>query len=251
MDVNDLFSPKNTVDSLSAKDLEQTKDCIEIVKAFARITYQSIYVIDYQLKAFEFVSDNPLFLAGLSSKQVVEMGYGFYQKYVPATDFQMLIQINNAGFNFYENIPLEERKLHVISYDFQIQDANKKYILINHKLTPFFLTEKGKIWKAMCIVSLSSNVSSGNVTIEKLHSDLLWELDLLTGKWIARRKINLTEREIEILRYYHRGLTIHETSEKIFISIDTVKFHRRKLFEKLGVSNMNEALTFALNKRLL
>lgn len=163
----------------------------------------------------------------------------------------MLIQINNVGFNFYENIPLEERKLHVISYDFQIQDANKKYILVNHKLTPFFLTEKGKIWKAMCIVSLSSNVSSGNVTIEKLHSDLLWELDLSTGKWVARTKINLTEREIEILRYYHRRLTIHETSEKIFISIDTVKFHRRKLFEKLGVGNMNEALTFALNNRLL
>ncbi|WP_223583002.1 LuxR C-terminal-related transcriptional regulator [Sphingobacterium sp. GVS05A] len=63
--------------------------------------------------------------------------------------------------------------------------------------------------------------------------------------------MNLTEREIEILRYYHRGLTIYETSKKIFISIDTVKFHRRKLFEKLGVGNMNEALTFALNNRLL
>ncbi|WP_104381150.1 response regulator transcription factor [Sphingobacterium sp. HMA12] len=251
MDFNDLFSPKNTVTSLSAKDVEQNNDYIEIVKAFARITYQSIYLIDYQLKGFEFVSDNPLFLAGLTSTQVMEMGYSFYQKYVPAIDFQMLIQINNAGFSFYEKIPVEERKLYVISYDFQIQDADKKYILINHKLTPFFLTEQGKIWKAMCIVSLSSNISSGNVNIEKLHSDLQWQLDLQTNKWIARTKINLTAREIEILRYYHRGLTIHETSEKIFISIDTVKFHRRKLFEKLGVSNMNEALTFALNNRLL
>ncbi|MGE8426239.1 MAG: hypothetical protein ACN6O7_00110 [Sphingobacterium sp.] len=30
-----------------------------------------------------------------------------------------------------------------------------------------------------------------------------------------------------------------------------MKFHRRKLFEKLEVSNMNEALVFALNNRLL
>ncbi|WP_312192935.1 LuxR C-terminal-related transcriptional regulator [Sphingobacterium sp.] len=37
----------------------------------------------------------------------------------------------------------------------------------------------------------------------------------------------------------------------MFVSIDTVKFHRRKLFEKLGVNNMNEALVFALNNRLL
>ena len=178
MDFNDLFSPKNTVTQLSLKDLEQANHYIELVKAFARVTNNSIYIIDYQLKSFEFVSDNPLFLAGLSPGKVMEMGYSFYQKYVPLTDFEMLININNAGFSFYETIPLEERKLYVISYDFQIQDASKKYILINHKLTPFFLTEEGKIWKAMCIVSLSSKISSGNVTIEKLHSDLIWHLDL-------------------------------------------------------------------------
>jgi len=251
MDFNDLFSQKNTVNSLSERDLSQASNYIELVKAFSRVTYQSIYVIDYQLRSFEFVSDNPLFLAGLTADQVKDMGYSFYQKYVSAEDFQMLITINEAGFDFYEKIPLEQRKLYVISYDFQIQNANGKFILVNHKLTPIFLTEEGKIWKAICIVSLSSNVSSGNVIIEKLQSDLLWQLDLSLGKWIPQKKINLTEREIEILRFYHRGLTIHETSERIFVSIDTVKFHRRKLFEKLGVNNMNEALVFALNNRLL
>ncbi|WON93336.1 response regulator transcription factor [Sphingobacterium sp. Lzh-3] len=251
MDFNALFSQKNTVDRLSEKDLLQTYGYLEFVKAFSRITYQSIYLIDYQRKSFEYVSDNPLFLAGLTAAEVMEMGYTFYEKYVPPDDFKMLININEAGFSFYEKIPIEERKLYVISYDFQIQNASNKAILINHKLTPVFLTEEGKIWKAICIVSLSTNVSSGNVTIEKLNADLLWELDLLTGKWISRSKVNLTEREIEILRFYHRGLTIHETSERIFVSIDTVKFHRRKLFEKLGVSNMNEALVIALNNRLL
>ena len=251
MDFNALFSQKNTVDRLSEKDILQTHGYIELVKAFSRITYQSIYLIDYQAKSFEFVSDNPLFLAGLTATEVMEMGYGFYQKYVPSDDFRMLITINEAGFSFYEKIPIEERKLYVISYDFQIQNANGKFILVNHKLTPIFLTEEGKIWKAICIVSLSSNVSSGNVIIEKLQSDLLWQLDLSLGKWIPQKKINLTEREIEILRFYHRGLTIHETSERIFVSIDTVKFHKRKLFEKLGVNNMNEALVFALSNRLL
>lgn len=251
MDFNALFSKKNALDRLSERDILQTHDYLEFVKAFSRITYQSIYLIDYQSKSFEYVSDNPLFLADLTAKEVMEMGYAFYEKYVPADDFQMLININEAGFSFYEKLPLEERKSYVISYDFQIQHASNRPVLINHKLTPVFLTEEGKIWKAICIVSLSTNVSSGNVVIEKLQADLLWELDLLTGRWICRKKINLTAREIEILRFYHRGLSIQETSERIFVSIDTVKFHRRKLFEKLGVSNMNEALVIALNNRLL
>ncbi|KFC37401.1 LuxR family transcriptional regulator [Elizabethkingia anophelis] len=251
MDFNPLFSTKNRIDNLSYKDLLQTSDYIEIVKAFSRITYQSIYIIDYQSKAFEFVSDNPLFLAGLTPEQVLSMGYGFYQKFVPAEDLQMLIDINNSGFEFYEKIPLEERKQYVISYDFHIQNANGKFILINHKLTPVFLTEEGKIWKSMCVVSLSTNTSSGNVTIGKLNSDLLWEMNLVTNKWSERKKTNLTERETEILRFYNQGLSINEIAEKIFISVDTVKFHRRKLFDKLEVNNINEALAYVIHHKLL
>ncbi|HAY3533446.1 TPA: response regulator transcription factor [Elizabethkingia anophelis] len=251
MDFNPLFSTKNRIDNLSYKDLLQTSDYIEIVKAFSRITYQSIYIIDYQSKAFEFVSDNPLFLAGLTPEQVLSMGYDFYQRFVPAEDLQMLIDINNSGFEFYEKIPLEERKQYVISYDFHIKNASGKFILINHKLTPVFLTEEGKIWKSMCVVSLSTNTSSGNVTIGKLNSDLLWEMDLVTNKWSERKKTNLTERETEILRFYNQGLSINEIAEKIFISVDTVKFHRRKLFDKLEVNNINEALAYVIHHKLL
>lgn len=71
------------------------------------------------------------------------------------------------------------------------------------------------------------------MTIGKLNSDLLWEMDLMTNKWSERKKTNLTERETEILRFYNQGLSINEIAEKIFISVDTVKFHRRKLFDKL------------------
>ena len=66
----------------------------------------------------------------------------------------------------------------------------------------------------MCVVSLSTNTSSGNVTIGKLNSDLLWEMDLMTNKWSERKKTNLTERETEILRFYNQGLSINEIAEK-------------------------------------
>jgi DNA-binding NarL/FixJ family response regulator len=47
------------------------------------------------------------------------------------------------------------------------------------------------------------------------------------------------------------GLTINEIAERIFLSVDTVKFHRRKLFEKIDVHNITEALAFAINNKLL
>lgn len=127
----------------------------------------------------------------------------------------------------------------------------KNLVLINHKLTPLFLNEEGKIWKAMCIVSLSPNHSSGNIVISKTNSDFISEFNLENNRWETKEKVKLSDREREILTLYARGLTIIEIAEKLFISPDTVKFHRRKLFEKMGVDNITEALSFATHSKLL
>ena len=82
----DFFTEQNHVGSISEKDKAQAIDYLESVKAFARATYKSIYVIDYEMKGFEYVSDNPLFLSGLSAKEVKELGYAFYFKYVTSED---------------------------------------------------------------------------------------------------------------------------------------------------------------------
>lgn len=66
-EINRFFSDRNTIKSISDNDVSQTGKYIEVVKAFSKLTYQSIYVIDYQSRAFEYVSDNPLFLCGLSA----------------------------------------------------------------------------------------------------------------------------------------------------------------------------------------
>lgn len=249
--INKFFNEKNEVGSDDEIDVMQTNDYLEAVKAFSRMTYQSLYVIDYQKKSFEYVSDNPLFLCGRSSEEVRELGYEFYFQYVKPEDLELLIKINEAGFEFYEKLPVEGRKQYSISYDFHIINENKNSVLIHHKLTPVFLTEEGKIWKAMCIVSLSGRSSSGNIVISKEGSDDIWKYDLSINKWIQGEKIKLSKRESEVLSLYARGLTISEIAEKIFISPDTVKFHRKKLFEKIGVSNITEALAYSKAHKLL
>lgn len=250
-EINRFFSDRNTVKSISDNDVSQTGKYIEVVKAFSKLTYQSIYVIDYQSRAFEYVSDNPLFLCGLSAQEVEKLGYGFYFRNVGEEDLNLLLKINEIGFDFYEKLPIDERKDYTISYDFHIINEKKHSILINHKLTPIFLNEEGKIWKAMCIVSLSPNHSSGNITISKQNSDVIWKFNLKDNKWEGEERIKLSDRETEILRLYAGGLTITEIADKIFVSPDTVKFHRRKLFEKIGVQNITEALSYATNNKLL
>ena len=61
--VNDFFSLKNSINAISEEDINQTKNYLAPIRAFARTTYKSIYIIDYEKKGFEYVSENPLFLS--------------------------------------------------------------------------------------------------------------------------------------------------------------------------------------------
>lgn len=249
----DFFSQRNTVNKISNESKKQTSDYLEVIKAFARITYKSIYVIDYHKKGieFEYVSDNPLFLCGHTAEEVKEMGYAFYFKYVTQPDLELLMKINTIGFDFYDKLPLEERKYHTISYDFHLKTPEGNSILINQKLTPMFLTDTGKIWKAICIVSLSTERESGNIRIYKKGENKIYKYDLDDNFWKTDDKIKLSSREKEILQLSTRGHTINEIANAIFVSPHTVKFHRKKLFEKLEVSNMSEAIMHAANNNLV
>lgn len=249
--INSFFDDRNTVNHLSDKDFEQLKDYLSVIDAFARLSYKSVYVIDYQNQSFEYVSDNPLFLCGLSSQEVKELGYAFYFRNVKKEDLELLVKINEVGFSFYERMPVEERKLYTISYDFHLINERNKPVLINHKLTPIFLNEKGKIWKAMCIVALSPNQTEGNITISKQGSDDFWKFNLYTNTWEKEQKVKLSEREFNILELSARGFTINEIAEKIFVSTDTVKFHRRKIFDKFNVQSISEALSYAKINKLI
>lgn len=251
VDVNDFFSFKNTVNNISDKEQKQTENYLEPIKAFARTTYKSIYVIDYQEKGFEYVSDNPLFLCGHTAQEVQEMGYAFYFKYVTPVDLELLLKINNVGFDFYDKLPLEERKFYTISYDFHLKNQENKTILINQKLTPMFLTKDGKIWKAICIISLSTEENSGNIKVYKKGSSEIFKYDLEGEFWKSTTKIKLSSREKEILHYSIKGYTISEIADTIFVSPDTIKFHRKKLFDKLEVSNIAEAISHVTNNGLI
>lgn len=58
----------------------------------------------------------------------------------------------------------------------------------------------------------------------------------------ARLKTPLTNREYEILVETYNGLSNKEIADKLFLSVNTIKFHLKKVYNKLDVSNRIQAL---------
>ena len=55
----------------------------------------------------------------------------------------------------------------------------------------------------------------------------------------------LTEREREVLRLLPSRLTLNEIASELYVSVNTIKFHLRIIYRKLGVNSREEAAAIA------
>jgi LuxR family transcriptional regulator, maltose regulon positive regulatory protein len=62
---------------------------------------------------------------------------------------------------------------------------------------------------------------------------------------------SLSEREREVLTLIAEGLSNQEIGDRLYLALDTVKGHNRRLFAKLGVQRRTEAISRARDLGLL
>lgn len=61
----------------------------------------------------------------------------------------------------------------------------------------------------------------------------------------------LTARELEVLDLLSRGLSSRDIAEKLFISPNTVEYHRKQLLRKTDSRNVAELIGNAFRAQLL
>lgn len=247
--INDFFIESNKVSTQPDYDSNVLSALIHSVEAFARVSYQSVYLIDYYKKEFLYVSDNPLFLCGHTAEEVKKLGYSFYMEHVPEEELKMLVELNSSGFKFFDTFNEDDKYQCYMSYDFHLNcEGNSK--LINHQLTPLLLTNDGKIWIALCVVSLSSNKTAGNVEFHKNGQINYWTYSFKGQRWKECEGVSLRNEELDVLRLSAAGFTMTHIASTLNRSLDTIKFYKRNTFDKLGVANITEAISKALQHKL-
>lgn len=55
-------------------------------------------------------------------------------------------------------------------------------------------------------------------------------------------RLNLSRRELEVLQLMAEGLSNQEISERLFVSLNTIKTHSSKVFEKMEVKRRTQAI---------
>jgi ATP/maltotriose-dependent transcriptional regulator MalT len=61
----------------------------------------------------------------------------------------------------------------------------------------------------------------------------------------ALEELGISKRELEVLELIAQGLSNNEIAERLFVSLNTIKTHSSKLFEKLDVNRRAQAVEAA------
>ncbi|PWS31599.1 response regulator transcription factor [Pedobacter paludis] len=96
------------------------------------------------------------------------------------------------------------------------------------------------IWLALKLTKPKTILIEREIYTERPNVFILNEKELA--------KLNISKRELDVLQLMAFGLSNQEIASKLFVSLNTIKTHTTKIFEKLNVKRRTQAIEVA--KRL-
>src|SRR5882757_4018142 len=185
-------------------------------------------------------------------------------------DMQMIASLSNA-----ETVETDVRELKpdVVLMDIDMPAVNgvsavKRIRQVDASLPIIMLTvfdDNENIFNAVCagasgyilkrhateeIPAAIRNVLSGGAPMTGTVARKVLQM-VPPAKGPAQEKTGLTERELQILQLLVRGFSYKMIAAEIGISVDTVRFHIKKIYDKLHVHSAPEAVSKALRDNLI
>ncbi len=226
------------------KDLLFNTD-FRLSNAIARIMGFGFYIVDYVNNTVLYISDNITRWCGLSPDKSGVDHIDCYLRLVPDSDYQMLIEINSAVFSFFKDKKDNEILKYIVSYNFHLNG-----ILRHQYFTPIAV-KNGFVVRGLFILTLPSENTLGHIVIRNEDLDFFYEYSLTNHVWHKKNLVKLSDDEKMILWYSAQGHTTDSVANLLCKSPDTIKKNKKKIFKKLNVSNISNALIYAINNKLL
>ncbi len=206
-------------------------------------------IFDLSKREVIFYSSNFGILLGYEPADYKNSGQHFFGSKIHPED-TLKCSVNGVSvLKLLNNFSSNEKLNYKLITEYRMLNSQDQYVRLIEQYQVLELDASGQIWLMLNIVDVSSNQED----LDESQSQLL---NFRTGNIIpmeASRKIGLelTKRELEILKLVKTGLLSKEISNKLSISVHTVNTHRQRFLEKLGANNSFEALLFATKFGLL
>jgi DNA-binding CsgD family transcriptional regulator len=175
----------------------------------------------------------------------------YYGQFIHPDDQFVVMDSYIKTFEFFLNLPVEERKDYKMILNFRQRDKYGKYLNIILQLVVLELDKKGNIWLILILDDLLPDKISFEGVKRRLIHIKTGKICLFKNELEPNKKTILSTREVEVLGLVSKGFASKEIADKLFLSINTVNNHRQNILEKVGAVNTTEAVTYARNLGIL
>lgn len=248
LDVNKLFF-NNSRSTDEPEDESFIISMINAVSSFARITNSSCLVLDFDKHEILYKTARMLYLDEAGLDDFKRDCPNPYWSLVSENTLAHLIRLRNNYPLNGQMMDYEDYKTQVCVIDYPIT-IRKRDFYINQKFTPLVMRSDGITKIGLFVINPSTRNSFESYIITQ--SGKRWRYDSQIGQF-RTYNLNKTLSIVEniIIQRMRRGMTNEQIAKELNLSVPTIKTHRMRIFKKLNVETMNEALTLIGNYHLI
>lgn len=213
-----------------------------LLHQLSKLSRNCTFVVDVYKCRYAYASSNFVDLLGYDDHKIatLERQGDYLESRIHPDDRAQLETLQIKLSQFIYSLPPEQRNDYSNIYSFRILNAKQQYVRVTSRHQVLEQDCNGKAWLVIGYMDISPDQ-------KKSESVDCTVLNLKSGEMFSPSPslvspVNLTNREIEILRLIQKGMLSKEIADKLCISIHTVNIHRQNLLRKLGVQNSFEAI---------
>lgn len=217
--------------------------------AISRISNQSIFIIDFDNHKTLSMTDDLIYINEAVDTDYKRTGDNPYWSLIPDTDFNTILHLKTEYPQIIKSLSSEDYSRHICIVDFPILLKERKFY-ITQKYTPLSVRSDGSANLGLFSI-MPSNEKSISCKILS-PSGIRWKYDFVQNTFIEDSKtVVLSDSEKALLQRAKKGMSNNEIASDLCISVSTVKSHKQKIFKKLNVNSIAEALVIVGNYHLL
>ena len=227
---------------------EWLNDVKSLLESISRLSGLSFVVVDFSEQKMIYRSKHLLFADLAFQSDIQRKSCNPYWSLIDQKDYNLMTEIEKAYKDLIHGLKGEERRQHSYITSYHIWFRKKRQV-ITQKFTPLKLHSDGTLRLGLFQMTISSCNKCGKAAV--LGVDFKYSYDISKRKFLLCKEfMGLTLLEKAILLRAAEGLSSKQIANDLCKSINTIKTHKERLFDKLGVSSMNEALAFAQSYNL-
>ena len=164
----------------------------------------------------------------------------FYQGLQPAELSRNLL-VRKMFMKTAHKLFLAEKGFELLSVNFHFKNAKGKFINV---LSQFFFYYSEVPYKSVYVLKVHTNIN----WLKEHKYGYHWYLgeDLSNFRYpdaaLLKLGIAFSKREFEIMQLIDKGYSTKQVAEALFLSINTIKTHRRNIIHKSGMANVHEVI---------